>query len=73
MTPSIDTAQNTGQTLKNFCGGYLLGKIEEDDLLKDPNMIKELRAFSEQEKQQVFFNMDAVIREIKNRKTYSQV
>lgn len=32
---------------------------------------EQLLGFSDQEKQQVYFNMDAIIREIKNRRTYS--
>jgi transcriptional regulator with XRE-family HTH domain len=73
MTPTIDTAKKMANIL-NTTVTYLLGESDEDEMLKDPNMIrrlKELKEFSDQEKQQVFFNMDAVIREIKNRKTYS--
>ncbi|RCX01008.1 helix-turn-helix protein [Schleiferia thermophila] len=73
MTPSIETAKKLA-TLLNTTVGYLLGETEDDNLLKDPKMVsrlKELREFSEQEKEQVYFNLDAVIREIKNRKTYA--
>ncbi|MCB0482716.1 MAG: hypothetical protein KDC83_14905 [Flavobacteriales bacterium] len=54
--------------------GYLLGETEDDELLKDPQMMKrlnELKTFSEQEKEKIYFTLDAVIREIKNRKDYA--
>lgn len=73
MTPSIETARRLAALLDTTVG-YLLGESEEDDLLKDQQMmqrLKELREFSEQEKQQVYFNLDAIIREIKNRRTYA--
>jgi hypothetical protein len=50
------------------------GETEDDQLLKDPEIVKRLKdidAFSEQEKSQVYFTIDAVIREIKNRRTYA--
>ncbi len=33
--------------------------------------LKEVEDFSEQEKSQIYFTLDAVIREIKNRRTYA--
>ncbi len=73
MIPSIETAKKLA-TLLGSTVGYLLGETENDNLLKDPNMmkrLKELSEFSEKEKEQVYFTLDAVIREIKNRKTYT--
>ena len=73
MTPSIETAKKLAALLSTSVG-YLLGETEEDDLLKDPQMmrrLKELRRFSEKEKDQVLFTLDAVIHEIKNRKQYA--
>lgn len=73
MTPSIETAKKLANLLGTTVG-YLLGETEDDQLLKDPSMmkrLKELRGLSEPEKEQVYFNMDAVIREIKNRRMYS--
>ena len=67
----------TAKKLANFLNtsvGYLLGETEDDNLLKDPDMIdrlKEVEDFSDQEKSQVYFTLDAVIREIKNRRTYA--
>lgn len=74
MNPSIDTAKKLAELL-NTSVGYLLGETEDDQLLKDPQMIQRLRdikSFAQQERDQIYFTLDAVIREIKNRKTYAQ-
>ncbi len=73
MNPSIDTAKRLAELL-NTTVGYLLGETEDDQLLKDPKMIerlKEIKGFEDQEKKQIYFTLDAVIREIKNRRTYA--
>ncbi|MEM6526586.1 MAG: helix-turn-helix transcriptional regulator [Bacteroidota bacterium] len=73
INPSIEAAKKLAVLLDTSVG-YLLGETEEDDLLKDPAMIqrlKDINNFSDEEKQQVFFTLDAVIREIKNRKAYA--
>lgn len=73
MAPSIDTAKKLAALL-NTSVGYLLGESENDNLLKDPKMmerLKEIDNFNEDEKDRVIFTLDAVIREIKNRKAYS--
>ena len=75
MTPSIETAKKLANFL-NTTVGYLLGETEDDNLLKDHDMITRLKAvedFSSEEKSQVYFTLDAVIREIKNRRTYALV
>ena len=73
MTPSIETAKRLANFLDTTVG-YLLGETEDDNLLKDQDMmtrLKDIKDFSEQEKNQIYFTLDAVIREIKNRRTYS--
>lgn len=73
MAPSIDTAKKLA-TLLHTSVGYLLGESENDNLLKDPKMMErlnEINAFNELDKERVLFTLDAVIREIKNRKVYS--
>lgn len=73
MTPSIDTAKRLADFL-NTTVGYLIGESDDDQLLKDPKMVQRLKAIKEfepKEKEQVYFTLDAVIREIQNRKTYS--
>lgn len=73
MAPSIDTAKKLA-TFLNTSVGYLLGESENDNLLKDPKMMErlnEINSFNEEDKERVIFTLDAVIREIKNRKVYS--
>lgn len=73
MNPSIDTAKKLADLLSTTVG-YLLGETEDDQLLKDPKMmerLKDIKSFAEQEKNQIYFTLDAVIREIKNRRTYA--
>ncbi len=73
MNPSIDTAKKLADFLDTTVG-YLLGETEDDQLLKDPKMIERLKdigSFAEQEKNQIYFTLDAVIREIKNRRIYA--
>jgi len=75
MTPSIETAKKLAYFLDTTVG-YLLGETEDDNLLKDHDMItrlKEVEDFSSEEKSQIYFTLDAVIREIKNRRTYAIV
>ena len=73
MAPSIDTAKKLA-TFLNTSVGYLLGESENDNLLKDPKMMErlnEINSFNDEDKERVIFTLDAVIREIKNRKVYS--
>lgn len=73
MAPSIETAKKLASLLDTTVG-YLLGETEDDQLLKDPEMVRRLKtiqAFSGEEKGQVYFTLDAVIREIINRRTYA--
>jgi transcriptional regulator with XRE-family HTH domain len=73
MNPSVDTAKKLADLLDTTVG-YLLGETEDDQLLKDPRMMERLRdikSFEEQEENQIYFTLDALIREIKNRRTYA--
>lgn len=74
MTPSIGAAEKLAGILGTSVG-YLVGETEDDQLLKDPEMIRRLRDikdFSEEEREHVLFSLDAAINEIKNRRTYSK-
>ena len=73
MTPSIDAAKKLADLL-GASVGYLLGETEETNLFKDPEVLQrftEIKNFGVKEKEQVFFTIDAVIHEIKNRRTYA--
>jgi len=54
--------------------GYLLCETKETNIFKDPDVLQrfsEIKSLGEKEKEQVFFTLDAVIHEIKNRRTYA--
>lgn len=73
MTPSVDVAKKVASLLDSTVG-YLLGETEESNLLKDIDMLQRLqdiRGFGEKEKDYIFFTLDALIRDIKNRKQYA--
>ena len=73
MLPSIETAKKLAGLLETTVG-YLLGETEDTTLFKDPDMLKrfnDIRTFNDKEKEHLFFTMDALIHEIKNRRTYS--
>ena len=73
LTPSTDTAKKLAALLQTSVG-YLLGETENDGLLKDQDMISRLKLikeFSDNEKNQILFTIDAVIREVVNRRTYA--
>jgi transcriptional regulator with XRE-family HTH domain len=73
MTPSIEAAKKLADLL-NSTVGYLLGETEESNIFKDPDMLRrfnEIKSFAENEKEKVLFTLDAMIHEIKNRRTYA--
>lgn len=54
--------------------GYLLGENEESNLFKDPEMLerfKAIKAFKEEDKEKIYFTLDALIHEVSNRKRYA--
>lgn len=73
ITPSIETAKRLADAL-NTSIAYLLGDAGDDDLLRDPELVRRLRTvadFAPEEQERVYFTLDAVIREIQNRKVYA--
>ncbi len=73
MTPSIEAAKKLAKLL-NTTVGYLLGETEDDNLFKDPDILKrlkEIKMFNSIEKEKIYFALDAMIHEIKNRRTYA--
>lgn len=73
MTPSREAAKKLAELL-NSTVGYLLGDTEESNIFKDPDMLRrfnEIKSFAENEKEKVLFTLDAMIHEIKNRRTYA--
>jgi len=74
MTPSIEAAKKLSDLLGTTVG-YLLGETEETNLFKDPDILQrfsEIKNLGQKEKEQIFFTLDAMIHEIKNRRTYAK-
>ena len=54
--------------------GYLLGENEESNIFKDPEILdrfKAIKNFKDEDKEKIFFTLDALIHEINNRKRYA--
>lgn len=67
MTPSIDVAKKLSGIL-NTTVGYLLGESDQENILKDPDMLKRLNDIEGMEpieKDHVLFTLDALIQKIK--------
>lgn len=73
MVPSIEAAKKLANLLGSTVG-YLLGENEESNLFKDPeilNRFKAIKAFKDEDKEKIYFTIDALIHEITNRKCYA--
>ena len=67
MIPSIDVAKKLA-TVINTTVGYLLGESQQENFLKDPEMLKRLNDIQQMkpdEKGHVLFTLDALIQKIK--------
>lgn len=73
MIPSIEAAKKLADLLGSTVG-YLLGENEESNIFKDPEMLerfKAIKAFKDEDKEKIYFTLDALIHEVANRKRYS--
>ncbi len=67
MTPSIEVAKKLSALLKTTVG-YLLGETEQENVLKDPEMLRRLSDIEKMEpteKDHILFTLDAMIQKIK--------
>lgn len=67
MTPSIEAAKNLAKIL-NTTVGYLLGETEQENVFKNPDMLKRLNdiaSFSKKDQEHILFAIDAMITKIK--------
>jgi transcriptional regulator with XRE-family HTH domain len=74
MTPSIDAAKKLAELLDTTVG-YLLGENDDANIFKDPEMLerfKAIKAFREEDREKIYFTLDAMIHEVSNRKRYSK-
>jgi transcriptional regulator with XRE-family HTH domain len=73
MIPSIEAAKKLADLLGSTVG-YLLGENEESNNFKDPEILdrfKAIKNFKDEDKEKIFFTLDALIHEITNRKRYA--
>lgn len=73
VKPSIDAVKRLAEVL-NTTIAYLLGEAENDELFKDPEMLrrlKDINALSDEDKNHILFNLDAVLRDVKTRQAYA--
>ena len=73
MNPSIEAAKKLANLLDSTVG-YLLGENEDSNLFKDPeilNRFKAIKGFEKEDKERIYFTIDALIHEITNRKRYA--
>jgi len=73
MIPSIEAAKKLANLLGTTVG-YLLGETDDTNLFKDKamlNRLNDIKNFAEKEKEHILFTLDAMIHEIKNRRTYA--
>lgn len=67
MTPSIEAAKKLSKIL-NTTVGYLLGETEQEDLFKNPDMLKRLNEIDKMEnedKNHILYAIDALIKSVK--------
>lgn len=73
MIPSIEAAKKLADLLDSTVG-YLLGENEESNIFKDPEILdrfKAIKAFKDEDKEKIYFTIDALIHEVTNRKRYA--
>jgi len=67
MTPSVEAAKKIAKILDTTVG-YLLGETEQENLLKDPDMLKRLNEIEKMEsddKKHILYTIDGLIRAAK--------
>ncbi len=67
MTPSVDAARKIAKIL-NTTVGYLLGETDQEDLFKDPDMLKrlnEIEKMDKEDKGHILSVIDGFIKSIK--------
>jgi transcriptional regulator with XRE-family HTH domain len=73
VKPSIDVVRKLADVL-NTTVAFLLGETENDEMFKDPNMLKrfkDINALPEEDKKHILYNLDAVLRDVKTRLAYA--
>lgn len=74
VKPSIDAVRKIAGILGTTVS-YLLGEDENQDLFKDPDMLKRLKEINnlpEEDKKCILYNLDAVLRDVRTRQAYAK-
>jgi transcriptional regulator with XRE-family HTH domain len=67
MTPSIDAAKKIAKLL-NTTVGYLLGETEQENVFKNPDMLKrfnDIESMGRDDRQHILYTVDALIKNVK--------
>ena len=67
VKPTVDVIKNIAATLDTTVG-YLLGETQDQDILKDPSMLKRLNdiaTFPDKDKEHILYTLDAMIKSVK--------
>ena len=67
MTPSIEAAKKIAKIL-NTTVGYLLGETEQENLFRDPDMLKrwnEIENMEKDDKSHILYTIDGLIKSVK--------
>ena len=73
MTPSVEVARKIASLLDTTVG-YLLGETDQENLFKDPQMLKrfnEIENMQPRDREHILYTLDAMIRDVKTRKAYN--
>jgi len=74
MTPSVEVARKIASLLDTTVG-YLLGETDQENLFKDPQMLRrfnEIENMQPRDREHILYTLDAMIRDVKTRKAYSE-
>lgn len=73
VKPTVDVVKKLADTLDTTVG-YLLGETQDQNILKDQDMLKRLNDINElpdKDKENILYTMDGLIRDAKTRQAYS--
>lgn len=73
MLPSIEVAKNIARLLGTTVG-YLLGEAEQENALKDPDMLRRLNdiaALPNEDRVHILYAIDNLLASVKTRQAYS--
>lgn len=73
MTPSIEVAKNIAKLLETTVG-YLLGETKQENILKNPDMLKrinDINALPEKDKEHILYALDSLLQNVKTKQAFA--